>query len=129
MLATATAPANGLAMKVGPCMKQPAPLREIVSATSVVAKVAAGERLAQAENVRGDARVFTGEQPAGAAKAGGDLVGDQQHVVRGTQGAHGMIEPHAACALPDGLQDHRRKFFPMRLDQACKPGDRQAPGA
>ena len=44
-------------------------------------QVAAGQRLAEAQDVRRDARVLAGEEPPGAAEAGGDLVGDQEHVV------------------------------------------------
>ena len=44
MLAAATVQASGLAMNVGPCIKQPAPPWEIVSATSAVVKVAASAR-------------------------------------------------------------------------------------
>ncbi len=42
-------------------------------------QVAAGEALAQAEQVGADAAPLAGEQPAGAAEAGGHLVGDEQH--------------------------------------------------
>jgi len=45
-------------------------------------KITAGQRLAQAQDVRGDARVLAGGKFSGAPEAGGDLIGDEQHRVR-----------------------------------------------
>ena len=41
----------------------------------------AGERLADGDHVRAHALVIAGEQPAGAAQAGLNLVGDEQDIV------------------------------------------------
>ena len=48
-------------------------------------QVAAGQRLAQAQDVRTDRGMLAGEQPASAAKAGGNFIGDQQYLVAVTQ--------------------------------------------
>jgi hypothetical protein len=48
-------------------------------------QVAAGERLAQAHDVRRHLGVVGGEQLAGRPETGGDLVEDQQDTVLGTQ--------------------------------------------
>ena len=57
-------------------------------------------------------RVVGGEQLAGAAEAGGDLVEDQQHAVPVADLAQvgqvaRIVEPHAARALHHGFDDHR----------------------
>ena len=49
---------------------------------------AAGQRLAEQRHVGLDALVLLGEQLAGAAEPGLDLVEDQHHVVRGAELAH-----------------------------------------
>ncbi|MNM38091.1 hypothetical protein D3C81_488390 [compost metagenome] len=72
-------------------------------------QVAAGERLAKAHDVGADPCPVAGKQLAGAAKASGDLVGDEQQAELVAQGAHplqvaGMIETHAACPLHDGFE-------------------------
>ena len=59
--------------------------------------------------------VVGGEQLAGAAEAGGDLVEDQQHVVAVADVAQvgqvpRVVEPHAARALHHGLDDHGGQF-------------------
>ena len=56
--------------------------------------------------------VVGGEQLAGAAEAGGDLVEDQQHVVAGADlpqvgQVPRVVEAHTARALHDRLDDHR----------------------
>ena len=71
---------------------------------------AAGEGLADGDHVRAHAFVVAGEQLAGAADAGLDLVGDEQHVVRVAQ-VEAFLEValvrdiDAGFAL-DGLHDH-----------------------
>ena len=72
-------------------------------------EVAAGERLAQTHDVGADPRPVAGKQLTGAAKAGGDLVGDEQQAELVAQGAHplqvaGMIEAHATGPLNDGFE-------------------------
>ena len=117
MEASATAQASGLAMNVGPCISAP-PSRPVATSARAQRRrerqVAAGERLAEAQDVGGDARVLAGEQRAGAAEAGGDLVGDEQHAVRVAQLAQEaqerrVVEAHAARALDDRLDDDRRR--------------------
>ena len=116
MLRQATAAASGLAMNVGPCMSTP-PSADTPSGHALGrqrrghAEIAAGERLAEAEDVRRHAGVLAGEQPPGAPEARGDLVGDQQHVVPTAELRDGAqvirrVEPHAARALHDRLEDH-----------------------
>lgn len=72
----------------------------------------AGERLAQAEDVRGGAGGGAGEQVPGAAEAGGDLVGDEQQaplIADPAQPGDGgvVVEAHPAGALHHRLHDHR----------------------
>ncbi len=86
---------------------------------------AAGQRFAQTQNVGGNPGVFTSEQLAGAAKAGGNLIGDQQypfpvaHFARPLQPLR-MVHPHAARPLDDRFEDHRGDFVTMRGHQAGK---------
>ena len=79
------------------------------------AEISAGQRLADADDVRADAGVVCGEQLAGAAEPGRDLVENQQHLVTTadvTQVAQiaGIVEAHAAGALHDGFDDHGRQL-------------------
>ncbi len=72
-------------------------------------EIATGERLTQTHDVGSDASPVAGKQLAGAAKAGGDFVGDEQYAELVAQGAHplqvaGVIEAHAASPLHDGLK-------------------------
>ena len=75
------------------------------------AEVSAGQRLADAHDVRAHPGVVGGEQLTRAAEAGGDLVEYQQHVLapaglaQVTQIAR-VVEAHPARALHDGLHDH-----------------------
>ena len=92
---------------------------------------AAGQRLAHAHDVGRDARVVAAEQLSAAAEAGGDLVEDQQHVMLVAQRAQltqvlGMVEAHAAGALHDGLDDHRRQLVRMLLERAGHAVDARA---
>ncbi len=72
-------------------------------------QVAAGKRLAQTHDVGADAGPVAGKQLAGAAKAGGYLVGNQEHAELVAQGAHplqvaGVVEAHTAGALHYGFE-------------------------
>ena len=74
-------------------------------------QVTTGQGLGQAQEVRADARLFTREHRAGAAKAHGDLVVDQVHVIAVaglTQQleVHRVVHAHAASALDQWLDDH-----------------------
>ena len=71
---------------------------------------AAAERLAEHVHVGHDALVVAGEGPAGAAEAGLDLVGGEQHVLLGAELADAAQvavgrDHHAALAL-DRLEQH-----------------------
>ena len=77
------------------------------------AERAAGERLADAHDIGRHAGLVAGEQAPGAPEPGGDLVGDQQHVVGGAGVANGAkrrgrVELHAARRLDQRLDDDRR---------------------
>ena len=68
---------------------------------------AAGQRLAQTQNIGGDTGVLAGEQLAGAAKAGGNLIGDQQYPFPVAHFTHPlqplrMVHPHPARACTIG---------------------------
>ena len=94
---------------------------------------AAGERFADAHDVGRDAGMFAGKKFAGAAKAGGDFIKNQQHAVFIAQSAHaaqifGVIHTHAARALHNRLQNHGGDLAVVlpqgrvnRLDIACRP--------
>ena len=74
------------------------------------AEVAAGQGFADAHDVGADAGVVGGEQLAGAAESGGDLVEDQQHVVPSADVAQiaqvpRIVEPHPAGTLDHRLDD------------------------
>ncbi len=108
--------ASALPMKVGPCISTPDSEAEMPRATSSVhsdggqGEVAAGEGLADAHDVGHDAGGLGGEQRAGAAEAGRDLVEDQQQPVLVGDLAHhpqarGVVDPHAAGALQQRLDD------------------------
>ncbi len=82
--ASPTAQASGLPPKVEPC----SPGRSTPSTSRFAddrgdRDDAAAERLAEQVHVGHDALVVARERLAGAAEAGLDLVGDEQHVVRG----------------------------------------------
>ncbi len=75
-------------------------------------QIAAGQRLGQAEKVRGDIGLFTGEQAAGASEADCDFVVDQVHSVAVAGLAQQLevdrvIHAHAAGALDQRLDDNR----------------------
>ena len=85
------------------------------------AQHAAGQGLADAHQVRRDARALAGELRAGAAEAGGDLVGDQRHAALGA-GGRGMreegrlVDVEAAGALQHRLEDHAGQFRAVRVE-------------
>ena len=79
------------------------------------AEVSAGECFADAHDVGADASVVGGEQLAGPAESGGDLIEHEQHVVPPAdlpqvgQIAR-IVEAHPACALYHRLDDDGRQF-------------------
>ena len=82
---------------------------------------AAGERLAETEDIRLEARPFRGEHLAGTPKSCGDFINDQQQFVLVAQLPQpaqvvGVIEPHPARALHDGFEDDRRQPLRVALD-------------
>ena len=88
----------------------------------------AAERLAQHVDVGDDALELAGERRAGAAQAGLDLVGDEQHVGRGAQLADprevaGRRHDHAGLALDRLEQDRDRVVVdgvPDRVEVAVR---------
>ena len=87
----------------------------------------ARQRLGQANDVGRDPRLLAGEHRAAAAETGEDLVGDQQQPVLASRGAPHCgenlrrMEPHAARALDQGLDDHRGQLvlpFARAIDRA-----------
>ena len=102
-------------------------------------QVAAGDALADAQQVGPHAALLGGEQRAGAAEAGGHLVVDQQHVVlRGRprprrRRASAGHERHAGGALHERLEHDRGQLVGVVGDQRHgrrRPHRaRRAPGA
>ena len=95
------------------------------------AEVSAGERLADAHDVRADAGVVGGEQRAGAAESGGDLVENQQHVVPSADlpqvnEVARIVKAHPARALHHRLDDDGRQFVgvlgQLRLERRAVAG-------
>ena len=75
--------ASGLPPKVEPCSPgRSTPSTSRFATTAETGHDAAAERLAEQVDVGHDALVVAREGLAGAAEAGLDLVGDEQHVVR-----------------------------------------------
>ena len=88
---------------------------------------AAGQRLRETHQVGHDAGAFTGEQGAGAAEAGHDFVGDQQHPMLVATGADAgecrrVMKAHAAGALYAWLDDDSGDFMVMRGQQGLEGG-------
>ena len=85
-------------------------------------EIAAGDPLAEAQQIGAQARLLGGEERAGAAEARGHLVADQEHVVRvGTPhrpGARsdGGGHQHARRTLHEGLDHHRGQLAGVGLD-------------
>ena len=89
-------------------------------------QVAAGEPLAEAEEVGADALLLAGEHRAGAPKAGCDLVGDQKDAVRlgelaNTPQKAGRLDTDARCALDERLDDHRGDLVAVEVEEALEP--------
>src|SRR5690606_22238394 len=85
-------------------------------------EVAAGQRRAEAQDVRRDTGVFAGEEGATATEAGGDLVSDQQHAVVVAEASRfgeetRRVEVHAPGALHDGFEDQRGDVLVLLLEQ------------
>ena len=83
-------------------------------------QVAAGQPLAQAQQVGRDLFVLAGEQLAGPAEAGGHFVGDQQDVVPPRQFPHaaqvaGRVRDHAGGALDQRLDDDRGEILVVQV--------------
>ncbi len=74
-------------------------------------QVAAGDPLREAHQIGAHPGMLVGEEPPGAAKADGDLVGDVMDVAAAAQFAQlaqvdGRIDAHAGRALDQRLDDH-----------------------
>ena len=118
-------------MYVGPCMSTPAlgggqAARDLAGAEHRGERqVAAGQRLADAHDVGRDPRPLGGEQGAGAAEAGRDLVEDQQQAVLvGDLAEHaqalGGVGVHAAGALQHRLDDDRGQLVRVRRRRGAR---------
>ena len=88
-------------------------------------QVAAGERLADAHHVRRHAGGLGGEERAGPAEAGGDLVEDQhQPVLVGDLAHHpqarGVVDVHAAGALQQRLDDDPGELVGVRRGERAE---------
>ena len=96
-------------------------------------QVAAGEPLAEAEEVGGDPLLLAGEHRPRAPEPGRDLVGDQEHVVRRAELADpaqeaGRLDEDPGGPLDQRLDDHRGDLAPVQLEQALRAG-RASPGS
>ena len=88
-------------------------------------QVAAGEALAEAEEVGRDPLLLAGEHRPGAPEAGRDLVADQEHVVAVAKLAHpaqvpGRLDPDPGGALHERLDDHRRDLLGVEVEHALE---------
>ena len=120
-------------MNVGPCMKGRPPFDTPVrhpsrSKSCREGHRAAGEGLAHAKDVRGDAGVLAGEHATGPPEAGGDFVENQQNVVPVAQFADAaevvaVVEPHSTGALDDRFQNDGGDFIGVGLDQPGEIGN------
>ena len=110
-----------------PVHQRPVDSRRHISAGERGGKrhVAAGERLADTHHIRRDTRPVRGKQGAGPPEAGRDLVEDQQYAVGIAELAQqpqvaGRVEPHAAGALHDRLDDRGREALAVALEQLAQ---------
>ena len=98
-------------------------------------QVAAGQALAQAQQIGADRFVLASEQLAGPAEPRGDFVGNQQNVVLARQLPHtaqvaGRVREHAGRALNQRLDHDRRQVLvmcvqgPLQLVQVVPAGGR-----
>ena len=133
--ALAAAQASALAMKVGPCISACGGSSDQKASNTLAARHrrgkrqgAAGQRLRQRHDVGRNAGRLAGEQVAGAAEAGEDLVEDQQQVVAIGRRAQApqhrrLVEQHAAGALhqrlDDDAGDRRRRGAPTSASNAA----------
>ncbi len=81
-------------------------------------QITAGQRLGQAQEIRSDVGLFAGKHGPGAAEAHGDLVMNQVHAIPVAGLAQQLevdrvVHAHAACALNQRLDDHRRDAVVM----------------
>ena len=88
-------------------------------------QIAAGERLADAHHVGSDGRTIGREQRPAASEAGRDLIEDQQHAVGVAQLAQQhqvrrRVEPHAARALDDRLDDRGSELVAMACEELAQ---------
>ena len=115
-------------MNVGPCMNTPGSPLAIAAQIGAVASVAARLSVPPVSALpthrrSGDTSACSQANiRARAPESGRDLVGDQEHVVLVAERAHapeisGRVEPHAARALHDRLEDHRGELVAMRAQQ------------
>ncbi|MNC84557.1 hypothetical protein D3C83_01130 [compost metagenome] len=84
-------------------------------------QVAAGDALGQQQKIRRDAGLLVGEETAGAAEAGHDLVGDQVHLVTVAERPRPpqvfrVVHRHAARPLHQRLDDQCRGLAVMPLE-------------
>ena len=108
--ALATAQASGLPPKVEPCVPAIMPGRGARGGEAGADREAAAQPLGDGGDVRAHARLLAGEQRAGAAHAGLDLVEHQQQAVLVAEGAQVLQalrrhRPDAALALDRLDQD------------------------
>ena len=86
-------------------------------------EVPGGETLAQAQEIGSEVALLRREERARPAEAGGDLVADEQHVVRAARRAEPgqsrvVGELHPGRGLHRGFDDHRRELRCVLGDQA-----------
>src|SRR5215472_7288318 len=88
-------------------------------------KNTASEALRQAHQIGSYSSNFAGEHPAAAPKPGEDLIGDEKHFIFGAQPPNALkkfngMNNHAASALQQRLDNHRRNFSPFCSQQTLK---------
>ncbi len=91
-------------------------------------QIAGGDAFGQAKNVGDDLIVLAGKECAGAAKAHGHLVGDEQHVVflgKLCNAAHkaGGLANHACGALHDGFDDDGSGLMGLAFELLAQRGE------
>ena len=85
----------------------------------------AGQPLREADEIGRDPRLLVGKQAAGAAKAGGNLIDDQVHLVAVAQDAGlaqvgRVVHHHAGGALDQRLHDQGRSLGVVLLEPALQ---------
>src|SRR5262249_16695007 len=86
-------------------------------------EVAGGDALGDAEEVGRDPFLLACEEGAGAAEAGGDLVGDEEDVVGATERGGlaevaGRLDEHAGSTLDQRLEDKRGDLVAVLVERA-----------